>query len=137
MLTYPVGLIESCSCSVTFAVWWLILVPVLMLSLPAGKARQSFHEWNTSYFLLTVHGFNLPFAVMDHLLVPRKLKYYDLWLGLAIAVSYLAFYLRFLDRYGIQLYVSVPIRTSALFLFLRFFQSRLFFRHAQPSHLWL
>jgi len=95
----------------TFAVWWMVLTPILLLSLKNGDQRKQFMKWNTSPFLLTVHGLNLPFAVADRLMSPRSLCKHDLFSGVALSVSYLLFYLEVLDRNGLHLYIILSPRT--------------------------
>ena len=41
--------------SITVIVWWLALVPILLMSM-SQKARRAFWKWNLSPFLLNVHG---------------------------------------------------------------------------------
>eukprot|EP00924_Labyrinthula_sp_SR-Ha-C_P005453 snap_masked-scaffold_1-processed-gene-31.19-mRNA-1 protein AED:1.00 eAED:1.00 QI:0/0/0/0/1/1/2/0/278 len=100
--------------TVTFTVWWFILFPVLTAFLGFKNPQQAkdFVKWNFSPFLLTVHGINLPFALLGHLLEPRVLKYSDLWTGWAAAMVYLTFYLLILDRIKLPLYIILSPRSN-------------------------
>merc|ERR1719253_2061477 len=60
--------------------------------------------------LLTVHGLNLPLAAAGHLLSPRKLDLSDLWRVVAFSLSYLAFYLSYMDRKGNHFYIILSPR---------------------------
>jgi len=98
----------------TFVVWWLLLTPILTIVLSGnGKRLKDFWSWNTSPFLLTVHGINLPFAIVDHLLNPRQLVLHDLWNASALGVTYLWFYLSVLDRNKLPLYIILSPRSRA------------------------
>lgn len=108
--------------SITFIVWWFVLVPVIstFLYLKAKKARDSslrelkaFLVWNFSPFLMTVHGINLPFAFLGHLIQPRELHVGDLYYSFVSALVYLTFYLAVLDRMKLPLYIILSPRSYA------------------------
>ena len=47
-------------CSITVAVWWVVLVPVISYYMPDAVARKKFGTFNRSFPLLNLHLFNLP-----------------------------------------------------------------------------
>jgi len=100
--------------TVTFVIWWAVLTPIISVALSKKRSSlKAFWEWNTSPFLLTVHGINLPFALAGHLLTPRHLVLQDLWNGSTVAISYLWFYLTVLDANKIPLYIILSPRSRA------------------------
>ena len=52
-------------------------------------------DWSTQsfecpgFFLLNVHLFNLPLALLSHFLLPRQLVFLDFWVATIFAVAYL------------------------------------------------
>jgi hypothetical protein len=96
--------------SVTFLVWWTALVPIMVSRMETRKQRADFLAWNRSFFLLNVHVANLALAAASHLARPRLLAPFDLWAGIAGALSYLVFYLSALDRTGLHLYIILTPR---------------------------
>eukprot|EP00929_Paragymnodinium_shiwhaense_P123740 TRINITY_DN9798_c0_g1_i1.p1 TRINITY_DN9798_c0_g1~~TRINITY_DN9798_c0_g1_i1.p1 ORF type:complete len:285 (-),score=42.41 TRINITY_DN9798_c0_g1_i1:332-1186(-) len=96
---------------VTTTVWWLILVPIMYVAIPGGdKARRKFIQFNFSWFLLNVHLFNLPLAMLDHMLSWRSLCFFDLWVGMVVAFCYVWFYLLVLDANGWHFYIILSPR---------------------------
>mmetsp|Transcript_32440 Transcript_32440/g.51990 ORF Transcript_32440/g.51990 Transcript_32440/m.51990 type:complete len:276 (-) Transcript_32440:18-845(-) len=98
--------------SITITVWWIVLVPAIYLfirckgkdkTLARSNSRQ-FLKWNFSPMLLNIHLLNLPLSAMDHMLYPRMLTSFDLWMGLIVAISYVLFYLFYLDPLGLHFY---------------------------------
>lgn len=97
------------SAIVTTSIWWLVLFPVLYFVLE-GDRRLGFVKFNFSFFLLNVHLFNLPFAMMDHATSMRSLTFFDLWMGFVCAIAYFLFYLFFLDANQLHLYIILSPR---------------------------
>ena len=95
--------------TVTTTVWWLVLVPVL-LTFSDAKTRMGFVKMNFSFFLLNVHLFNLPLALLSHFLLPRQLVFLDFWVATIFAVAYLFFYLFVLDPKGAHFYIILSPR---------------------------
>lgn len=100
--------------TITFFVWWTVLVPVftVTLSMKNKKALMGFLKWNFSPFLLTVHGINLPFAILGHLLTPRPLTLHDYWNACFVGLSYLTFYLSVLDYNELPIYFILSPRSN-------------------------
>eukprot|EP01047_Picozoa_sp_COSAG01_P027840 COSAG01_NODE_1851_length_9062_cov_44.766819_8_plen_200_part_00 len=119
--------------SVTFSVWWMVLVPVIGTVLPI-KHRARFVRTSTvvrpsqstetqlgsgglfddgsaqaalnrSALLVHFHVINIVVAGADFCVWPRHLTPHDLFVAVAIAMAYLVFYLTCLDRRGFQLYI--------------------------------
>lgn len=106
--------------TVTFFIWWFVLAPIIsaFIYMKNRKSKEKaikevlgFVNWNFSPFLLTVHGLNLPFAFLGHLIEPRALQSTDLYFGISSAAFYLAFYLGVLDRNGVPLYIILSPRS--------------------------
>ncbi len=97
--------------SITCCVWWTVLVPVIYTLLPHKKAQKDFMKFNFSTFLLHIHGANLPVALMDFLVVPARLTFFDLYSAVAVSYLYMLFYLNVLDPAGIQMYIVFTPRT--------------------------
>ena len=98
--------------TITVAVWWLALVPVVVAS-SKPKHRKAFLKWNFSFFLVNVHLLNLPLAAADQLLIHpvRLFNWHDVWVAAVMAVTYLIFYLLVLDRVGLHFYIILSPRT--------------------------
>ena len=90
--------------SITVSVWWLILVPGIIHFMPSKSARATFMKFNKSAFLINVHLMNLPFAAMDHLTRPRVLNFFDLYVGIFVAMIYVLIYLFIMDPLGLHFY---------------------------------
>ncbi|CAD7949140.1 unnamed protein product [Amoebophrya sp. A120] len=103
--------------TITFVVWWGVLVPVIVCFLLAKKKERGsvrdFMQWNFGFFQINVHGFNVLLAWADQIwLNPRPLLFLDLWFGLLFGILYLAFYLWALDNRGIHLYMILNPRSN-------------------------
>lgn len=48
--------------SVTVTLWWAVIVPVLYTIIPVAKLKD-FRAFNSSFFLITIHGLNLPSVI--------------------------------------------------------------------------
>jgi len=102
---------------VTTTVWWLILVPLILVAMPGGReARWGFVKFNFSPFLINVHLLNLPIAMLDHRTAYRPLRFCDLWVSLLVAYAYMFFYLNVLDKNGIHFYIILSPRPWWCFL---------------------
>ena len=88
----------------TFLLWWLVLVPIIYTVLPA-RHRHRFTALNKSPLLINLHVLNLVITAVDFHSWPRRLTELDLWVGVAVALGYMVFYLLALDRRGVQLYI--------------------------------
>lgn len=98
--------------SVTFIVWWAVIVPIAML-LQKHKQRVAFLRWQlTDPLLLNVHLLNLPLAALDHVLSPRRLTAHDLWLALVSGTAYFCMYMKVLDPRGLHFYIILSPRTK-------------------------
>jgi len=98
---------------VTTTVWWFVLAPLMFAFMPGGaSARLRFLKFNFSFFLLNVHLFNLPLAMIDHRLTWRPASFCDLWVALAFALIYVIFYLLVLDRNGMHFYIFLSPRRA-------------------------
>ena len=95
--------------SVTFLVWWSVLVPIIYVVLPQ-KHRSRFTALNTSPLLINVHLLNIGVTLLDFGTFPRRLTSLDLHLAISLAIVYLVFYLLCLDSKGIQLYIILTPR---------------------------
>jgi len=100
----------------TVAVWWLCLVPLLVVLIPSRKGKREFLRWNFSPFLLNVHGLNFPLCLLDHALSPRSLVMTDLWVGLLVGFLYLNWYLLVLDANGYHFYIILSPRSRLCIL---------------------
>lgn len=98
--------------TITVTVWWGVLVPAIYYFLPTPKARNWFVDLNLSPFLINVHALNLPLVMLDHALAPRPFTMTDLWVGFAVGVGYLVFYLLCLDARGVHFYIILSPRTA-------------------------
>jgi hypothetical protein len=100
-------------CSITCTIWWLVLTPLISNLLKQKlKDHVEFWKWNTSFFLLNLHGMMLVFAATDYVYCGRHLVPFDLWLGLLVAFVYVLFYLLILDPLGFHFYIILTPRTS-------------------------
>jgi hypothetical protein len=98
---------------VTTTVWWIVLVPLMSVFMPGGTpARWKFLKFNLSFFLLNVHLFELPLAMISHNLTWRPLIFFDLWSSLVIALLYVLFYLLVLDKNGLHFYIFLSPRRA-------------------------
>jgi hypothetical protein len=97
---------------VTWLVWWFVLFPGALAVFPP-KAKRWFIEFNKTFGLVNIHLLNLPIAIGAASLVHKAhvFSHADLWLGLLIGVLYLAFYLAFLERKGVHLYIVLTPRS--------------------------
>lgn len=100
----------------TFTIWWLVLVPAIYYCIPTPTGRTAFVQMNKSPLLINVHCLNLPLCVLDHALGSRSFGFTDLWLGLAVGIAYLLFYLLVLDANGIHFYIILSPRTNLCFI---------------------
>jgi len=94
---------------ITVSLWWVFLVPVIALS-SAPSARADFLRFNANPLLFNVHLLNLPLALADWAVAPRLLTPFDYWFAIVIGVSYLIFYLSFLDPRGLHFYIFLSPR---------------------------
>lgn len=97
-------------------VWWLALVPVIAYFSKSPQARRGFFKFNFSFFLLNVHLLNMALGMAQHRLDPRPLRLFDLWTTLAFSMMYVIFYLGYLDRTGVHLYIILSPRTKFAFV---------------------
>lgn len=98
-------------CSITVAVWWVVLVPIISAYMPDGEARRKFAAFNRTFPLLNLHLFNLPLCAIEFMACRRCLTFFDIWVSLAIAFIYVMFYLNILDALGLHLYIVFTPRT--------------------------
>ena len=97
--------------AVTTTVWWLVLVPLMLVAMPHGDgSRKRFLKFNFSAFLINVHLLNLPTALLDTHLTWRPLVFWDLWLSFVFAFAYLLLYLFVLDANGMHFYIILSPR---------------------------
>lgn len=103
-------------CSITVAVWWVILVPLidhlLGKNVRSPEGRDSFWKWNLSPMLLNVHLINLPIVALEFLYTGVPLNFSDLWAALLVAFLYCLFYLNVLDPRGLHFYIIFTPRTA-------------------------
>jgi hypothetical protein len=92
-------------CTITVTVWWSVLVPVISHYMPDNESRRKFWIFNRSFPLLNLHLFNLPLCFIEFICTSKCLVYYDLWVALVIAFTYMMFYLNVLDRNGLHFYI--------------------------------
>lgn len=107
-LTRYIALLQT---TVVVVVWWLAIVPGLVLIEKSPAKRKAFWQWNWSFSLINVHCLNLPVAAVDFLTSPRALMGMDLWIVAAFTLAYVLFYTLVLDRRGIFLYFMFTPRT--------------------------
>ena len=98
-------------CSITVAVWWLVLVPIIHVYSATAENRKRFWSFNASFPLLNLHLLNLPLCAAEFLATGRCLSFFDLWAALAIAYIYVLFYLNVLDAAGLHFYIVFTPRT--------------------------
>lgn len=98
-------------CTITVAVWWSILVPLIHFLMNDKKKQHEFWTFNTSFLLLNIHLMNLPIAAAEFYLSSSRLVFFDLWMGLMVSFIYIMFYLGALDSRGIHLYIILTPRT--------------------------
>mmetsp|Transcript_99710 Transcript_99710/g.321226 ORF Transcript_99710/g.321226 Transcript_99710/m.321226 type:complete len:285 (+) Transcript_99710:109-963(+) len=96
--------------SVTVLVWYLGVVPGILVITPKGKRRKAFNNMIMSWFLFLVHGMNFPFSFADWYVQPVRLDLFDLWAGFAYGLLYITFYLAVLDPIGVHLYFILSPR---------------------------
>jgi hypothetical protein len=97
--------------TIVVAVWWLVIVPLLVFMEHDQHKRKMFMKWNCSFALINVHLLNLPVAAIDFLYNPRTVTLMDVWIVFMAAFVYVVFYTCFLDRRGIFLYFMFTPRT--------------------------
>jgi hypothetical protein len=110
LLRYPALI----GCTITVSIWWLVLVPLIDLLLQYDKKRDSrafFWKFNLSPMLLNVHLLNLPLVAIEFLHARKSLNFFDLWVGLAVALLYCIFYLNVMDPLGLHFYIIFSPRT--------------------------
>eukprot|EP00756_Hemistasia_phaeocysticola_P065383 Hpha_TRINITY_DN8514_c0_g2::TRINITY_DN8514_c0_g2_i1::g.146538::m.146538 len=140
LLRFP-ALVQS---AVTLSIWWLVLVPLICAAMYFSKEGSiaTFMKWNFSWFLINVHLLNVPLAFAEQggtlewavagfsgmrtllhsngdalsVVACRQLVPLDLWVGMTVALSYLAFYLAFIDGNGIHFYPILNPRIKWAFL---------------------
>lgn len=107
VLTFPSLLVNI----ITVVVWHVAMVPAMafLLTQSTGQ-RTKILPFICSPLLLTVHVFNMPWAYIDWYVQPVKLTFFDLWLGIAFSLSYLAFYLLVLENIGCHWYFILSPR---------------------------
>ena len=64
----------------TFMVWWLVLVPIIYMVLPAHR-RTQFTALNTSSLLINLHVVNLAITILDFTAAPRRLSPVDFYIA--------------------------------------------------------
>eukprot|EP01052_Picozoa_sp_SAG31_P028071 SAG31_NODE_2677_length_5265_cov_15.265196_4_plen_175_part_00 len=79
--------------SITFGVWWAILVPAIYILLKDAKQKKAFTAFNTSPLLVNVHMLNFVFAAIDFFASPLAFTYWDLWLACTWGLCYLVLYI--------------------------------------------
>ncbi len=100
-------------CTVTVTVWWSILVPIIDSFLSKNKQqRKSFWAFNKSFLLVSVHLLNLVLAGAEFLLTGRALTWFDLWVGLFVALMYCLFYLNVLVPNDVHFYIIFSPQTG-------------------------
>ncbi len=97
--------------AVTVIVWWTVLVPVIWVLIGDAAKRRGFLLFNIKPFLLLVHLWNLPMALVDFVASGQEFYMFDLWCGFAVVVAYMVFYLNYLDRHGLHFYIVFTPRT--------------------------
>jgi len=103
-------------CTITVTVWWLVLVPLIYyLIKDSRESTNRFTRFNSSPFLINVHGINLWIAAGEFILTRQQFSRIDLWIGLAVALLYLLFYLNVLDAKGYHFYIVFTPRTGYAF----------------------
>eukprot|EP00746_Dinoflagellata_sp_MGD_P026344 gnl/MRDRNA2_/MRDRNA2_162078_c0_seq1.p1 gnl/MRDRNA2_/MRDRNA2_162078_c0~~gnl/MRDRNA2_/MRDRNA2_162078_c0_seq1.p1 ORF type:complete len:292 (+),score=16.97 gnl/MRDRNA2_/MRDRNA2_162078_c0_seq1:68-943(+) len=107
VLTFPSLLVNT----ITVVVWHAAMVPAMVYLLTKSTGKQaSFLPLVCSPLLLTVHVFNMPWAYIDWYIQPVKITFFDLWVGMVLALSYLGFYLAVLENLGVHFYVILSPR---------------------------
>eukprot|EP00747_Dinoflagellata_sp_TGD_P222381 gnl/TRDRNA2_/TRDRNA2_94083_c0_seq1.p1 gnl/TRDRNA2_/TRDRNA2_94083_c0~~gnl/TRDRNA2_/TRDRNA2_94083_c0_seq1.p1 ORF type:complete len:287 (-),score=23.22 gnl/TRDRNA2_/TRDRNA2_94083_c0_seq1:192-1052(-) len=96
----------------TTTVWWFLLTPMFLMLIKDEKGRRGFVKFNFSFFLLNVHLFNLPLAMLDHRSSWRPLTFFDMWFAYVTALLYLLFYLLVLDPMGWHFYIFLSPRRA-------------------------
>lgn len=97
--------------TLTVLIWWAVLVPLITYLFKEAKAKKAFWDFNTSFTLLNVHLLNLILAAVDFLTYGRPLSAFDLWMGFAVAFTYMLMYLFVLDPAGWHFYIILTPRT--------------------------
>jgi len=99
-------------CTITVTVWWLILTPLIHSLLDDHKKRQGFWKFNLSFVLINVHLLNIFIAAIEFLYSKESvLNFFDLWISFAIVLTYVIFYLLYLDARGLHFYIIFTPRT--------------------------
>eukprot|EP00932_Pfiesteria_piscicida_P022341 SRR837773.910.p2 GENE.SRR837773.910~~SRR837773.910.p2 ORF type:complete len:234 (-),score=36.59 SRR837773.910:20-652(-) len=106
VLTFPSLLANT----VTVLVWYLAIVPGILVVSTKDRRKQFINNMIFSWFLFTVHGINFPFSLADWYLQPFALGIFDLWAGFAYGLVYITFYLGVLDPSGIHFYFILSPR---------------------------
>ena len=96
--------------TVTFFVWWVVLVPLVYYLLDA-EAKRKFTAFNKTFTLINVHCVNFLLASGDFFTSGVRLSHFDLYLGFLFGFMYVLFYLFFLDSRGLHLYIIFTPRT--------------------------
>jgi len=96
--------------SVTVAVWWLVLFPMILSMTPA-KYKAKFVKFNFGFFMINIHFAVFPAVLADLFLCKTALTPFDLWASFAAAIVYIAWYLSFMDRNGLHMYIFLSPRT--------------------------
>lgn len=78
--------------------------------MPQKRRRLLLKNFLFTWFMITVHGVNLPFSLADFAWQPVSLDEFDLWSGLVYGLLYLSFYLLILDPIGAHLYFILSPR---------------------------
>ena len=104
-------------CTITVLVWWMVLVPLITALLWTDRTGfWFFWKWNLSGPLLNVHLLNLPLVGIEYLSSLHHMSYFDLWMGLTVALVYVLFYLNVLDARGLHFYIVFTPRTPLCFI---------------------
>lgn len=96
--------------TVTVVLWYLAVLPGITYYAEKGKRWETWSGWVFKPFLMTVHGLNLPFALLDFYMQPMVLNTFDVWAGMTYGIAYLTFYLSILDPLGIHFYFILSPR---------------------------
>lgn len=106
LCTFPALLANT----VTVTLWYCAIVPGLACMRPKGQRLEAAKGWVLDPLLFTVHGLNLPYAILDWYWQPVRLTFFDLWAGTVYGLLYLSWYLFVLDPVGLHLYFILSPR---------------------------
>lgn len=98
-------------CTITVVIWWVVLVPIIHTLLKGPEERANFWKWNSSFTLVNVHLLNLPLIAVEVYISSQKLTFFDLYMGMLVALLYMLFYLNFLDPRGMHFYIILTPRS--------------------------